>query len=330
MVGWVGFGGQIVAVALAPLTLVQAFSAGSLALSVPLAARVFGHRVRAPQLAAIAIIAVSLISLPIGYGAAHGQFHAGPLIASALLVVLAGAMLAPRGGTVALAIAAGAFYGAADAAIKAASIGIRFHGASVLSGWTLLGRAVHPWRVLRFPGGATRRRRGAAADADERVHRAGRGRAGDRGFRGVAGINAGRGVLHGLAILLVLMCVRPLAGAQQRLVEGAPLPDSTPAPRSWPRLQWPARLDPAKALSVLRPKTILLVVGGSVLGAAAILACSAAVLGLLSRCVSLAGLPSGLPCQTRCRSCNSPALTRNRWLAWWSPRSSWDSRLEWP
>ena len=78
--GWAGFAGQIVAVAVAPLTLVQAFSAGSLALSVPLAARVFGYRLRPRQLAVIAIIALSLISLPIGFGARHGHLEAGLLI----------------------------------------------------------------------------------------------------------------------------------------------------------------------------------------------------------------------------------------------------------
>ena len=295
VVGWVGFGGQIVAVALAPLTLVQAFSAGSLALSVPLAARVFGHRVRAPQLAAIAIIAVSLISLPIGYGAAHGQFHAGPLIASALLVVLAGAMLAPRGGAVALAIAAGAFYGAADAAIKAASIGIRFHGASVLSGWTLLAGLCTFGGFFAFQA--------ALRDGDEvrplTLMNAFTALAavalGIAAFGESLGSTPAAGVLHGLAILLVLMCVRPLAGAQQRLVEGAPLPDSTPAPRSWPRLRRPARVGAVKALSVLRPKTVLLVVGESVLGAAAILACSAAVLGLLYTMRQLGWLAVGPP-----------------------------------
>ena len=294
VVGWIGFGGQIVAVAVAPLTLVQAFSAGSLALSVPLAARIFGHRVRVPQLAAIAIIAVSLISLPIGYGAAHGQFHAGPLTALALLVVLAGAMLAPRGGTAALAIAAGAFYGAADAAIKAASIGIRFHGASVLSGWTLLAGLCTLGGFFAFQA--------ALRDEDEvrplTLMNAFTALAavalGIAAFGESLGSTPAAGVLHGLAILLVLMCVRPLAGAQQRLLEGAPLPDSTPAPRSWPRSRWPARVGAVKSLSVC-PKTVLLVVGESVLGAAAILACSAAVLGLLYTMRQLGWLAVGPP-----------------------------------
>ena len=295
MVGWVGFGGQIVAVALAPLTLVQAFSAGSLALSVPLAARVFGHRVRAPQLAAIAIIAVSLISLPIGYGAAHGQFHAGPLIASALLVVLAGAMLAPRGGTVALAIAAGAFYGAADAAIKAASIGIRFHGASVLSGWTLLAGLCTLGGFFAFQAALRDENEVRPLTLMNAFTALAAVALGIAAFGESLGSTPAAGVLHGLAILLVLMCVRPLAGAQQRLVEGAPLPDSTPAPRSWPRLRWSARVGAVKAPSVLRPKTVLLVVGESVLGAAAILACSAAVLGFLYTMRQLGWLAVGPP-----------------------------------
>ena len=295
VVGWVGFGGQIIAVALAPLTLVQAFSAGSLALSVPLAARVFGRRVRAPQLAAIAIIAVSLISLPIGFGAGHGHFHAGLLIASALLVVLAGAMLAPRGGTAALAVAAGAFYGAADAAIKAASIGVRFHGASVLTGWTLLAGLCTFGGFLAFQA--------ALRDGDEvqplTLMNAFTALAavalGMAAFGEPLGSTPAAGVLHGLAILVVLVCVRPLAGAQQRLVEGAPLPGTSPTLRSWPRLEMPARLHPTSALRVLHPKTVLRVVGGSALGAAALVVCSGAALGLLYTMRQLRWLAVGPP-----------------------------------
>ena len=47
--GWSGFAAQIVAVAIAPLSLVQAFAAGGLALSVPLAARLFAHRITRPR-----------------------------------------------------------------------------------------------------------------------------------------------------------------------------------------------------------------------------------------------------------------------------------------
>ena len=51
-------------------------------------------------------------------------------------------------------------------------------------------RAVHVWRVRRFSGGTARRRRGAAADADERVHGVGRSRAGDGRFRRAARIQS--------------------------------------------------------------------------------------------------------------------------------------------
>src|SRR5205085_11020070 len=64
-VGWVGFAGQLLAVALAPLSLVQAFAAGGLAISLPLAARMFDQRVSRSQLLAISVMAVALTSLPI-------------------------------------------------------------------------------------------------------------------------------------------------------------------------------------------------------------------------------------------------------------------------
>jgi len=295
VVGWVGFGGQIVAVALAPLTLVQAFSAGSLALSVPLAARVFGYRVRAPQLAAIAIIAVSLISLPIGFGGAHGHFHAGMLVGSALFIVLAGAMLAPRGGTAALAVAAGAFYGAADAAIKAASIGIRFHGASVLTGWTLLAGLCTLGGFIAFQA--------ALRNGDEvrplTLMNAFTALAavalGMAAFGEPLGSTPAAGVLHGLAILLVIVCVRPLAGAQQRLVEGAPLSGSNPTPSPWSWWEMPGRFDPTRSLRVLSPKTVLRFVTSAALGAAALLVCSVAALGLLYTMRQLRWLAVGPP-----------------------------------
>ena len=63
--GTVGYAVQIAAVAIAPLSLVQAFAAGGLAVSVPLGARLFGHRIGADQVLAIVVVAVALGSLPI-------------------------------------------------------------------------------------------------------------------------------------------------------------------------------------------------------------------------------------------------------------------------
>ena len=68
--GWVGFGAQIVAVAIAPLSLVQAFAAGGLALSVPLAAGLFRQRITRQQIFAVLVIAAGLAVLPIGFSTA--------------------------------------------------------------------------------------------------------------------------------------------------------------------------------------------------------------------------------------------------------------------
>jgi D-alanyl-D-alanine carboxypeptidase len=269
--GWIGFAGQIVAVALAPLTLVQAFSAGSLALSVPLAARLFGHRVTRRQLAAIALIAVALISLPLGFGAARGQLHPGLLIAGALLVILFGGLLAPRRGAVALAIAAGAFYGAGDGAIKAASIALRFQRADALTGWVLLAALCTLGGFLAFQ---------AALRAGDAVRPLSLMNAftalaaiafGIAAFGEPLGSSELSGVLHVVAIIVVIACVWPLAGAQLRLVDARPV--SEPAPPRGPRRRaWLAGTSPrgiARALAL------------SLWGAAALLLGSLTALGLL-------------------------------------------------
>ena len=138
LIGWIGFGGQILAVALAPLTLVQAFSAGSLALSVPVAAAAFGHRVERRQIIAIVLIAVSLATLPIGFGGTHGHLHPGLLIGAGLMVIALAGWLLKRGGSLVCAVVAGVFYGLGDGAIKAESLDLRFHHSGVFTGWTLL------------------------------------------------------------------------------------------------------------------------------------------------------------------------------------------------
>ena len=219
--GWIGFGGQVVAVALAPLTLVQAFSAGSLALSVPLAARVVGHRVARQQLIPIGLIALSLVSLPLGFGSIHGHLRPGLLIAPALVVMLVGGLLIPRGGAAALAVTAGAFYGGADGAIKAASIGLRFHGAGIFTGWTALAALCTLDGFLAFQAAL---RRGDAVGPVSLMN----------AFTALAAIALGIVafgeplgsspavvLLHAAAIVVVLACVRPLTGAQQRLVDHA-------------------------------------------------------------------------------------------------------------
>lgn len=217
--GWIGFAGQIVAVALAPLTLVQAFAAGSLAISVPLAARIVGHRIGRTQLIAVAVVALSLASLPIGFGGHHGHLHPGSLLiasAGALLVALA---LALRGRITARAIASGVLYGVADAAIKADATGLRLHGAGALaSGWTILAALATFGGFLAFQAAL----RGQDAvqplslmNAFTALTALGLGIG---GFGESLGASTAASVAHLLAIALVLACVWPLTRAQADLL----------------------------------------------------------------------------------------------------------------
>ncbi len=138
-IGWIGFVAQIVAVAIAPLSLVQAFAAGGLALSVPVAAWMFRHHITRTQLVAVLVMAAALAVLPIGFSTARDHLDAGALAVVTALGTAAALAVARVPAAWARAIAAGIFYGLADAAIKAVSLDWSAHGASaVVSGWTLV------------------------------------------------------------------------------------------------------------------------------------------------------------------------------------------------
>ncbi len=137
--GWLGFAVQILAVALAPLSLVQAFAAGGLALCVPLAAGIFGHRVPRVQVVAVAAVAAGLAVLSLGVPRPGVGVSAAMLICGTALALAAGSAVSSSGGPAARSIAAGLLYGVADAAIKAVAVGVHAHGVSGLaSSWTLL------------------------------------------------------------------------------------------------------------------------------------------------------------------------------------------------
>ena len=290
-VGWLGFAGAIIAVGLAPLTLVQAFSAGSLALSVPPAARLVGQSVSREQLAAIGIIAIGLVSLPIGFAAGHGHLHAGVLIAAAMLAMAGAAVLAPVAGSITQAIAAGVLYGAADAAIKADAVALRVHGVGgLLSGWTVLaglctfGGFLCLQAALR---GSDAVRPISLMTAFTALTAAGLGVV---AFGEPVGTTPPASVAHGVAIVLVLACVWPLARAQQRLIVpvsavGSAEPGEEPAreteetqsgPGSWPK--------PASAALMLHASRVAAAV---VLAFLAVGVCSLVAVGLL---YSLRGL----------------------------------------
>jgi hypothetical protein len=219
LLGWLGFAAQILAVAIAPLALVQAFAAGGLALSVPLAAGIFGYRVSRAQLLAVLLIAASLCSLPIGLSTAHGHLHTDGLISSALVAVLAAAALGFTGRASARAIAAGVFYGVADAAIKADAIDWRVHGTAPWpSGWTAL--AI----VATFGGFAAFQlalRSDSAVTAISLMNALAALAAlafGVFAFGESLGGTVTATVVHVLAISLVLACVPALAKAQEQIV----------------------------------------------------------------------------------------------------------------
>ncbi len=229
--GWSGFGAQIVAVWIAPLSLVQAFAAGGLALSVPLAAGLFGHRITRGQVAAVLLIAVSLAALPIGFSTAVDRLHAGALIAAvAGASVLALAISAVRA-PVARAIAAGILYGVADAAIKAVSIGWRLHGGSaLLSGWTGLAALATFAGFLAFQAAL----RGDGAISAISLMNAFAAlvalACGLLGFGESLGATPAAVIGHVIAIALVLGCVPVLAAAQAEMSDAIEPADDRVAP----------------------------------------------------------------------------------------------------
>ncbi|MGO9754813.1 MAG: hypothetical protein ACLP8S_02995 [Solirubrobacteraceae bacterium] len=141
------WGFHLAAMALAPLSLVQAVLAGGVVLLAIMAERVLGLRVGRRQWVGITMTAAGLILLGVCLPAVHGAhsryalagmivFQAGMIIAGALLIV------APRSGAgrhyngVLLGAAAGLLFGVSDVAIKAITGAVGAHGLlAVLSPW---------------------------------------------------------------------------------------------------------------------------------------------------------------------------------------------------
>ena len=122
--GVTGWGLHVGALAHAPLSIVQAFVAGGLALTLPMASIGLGHRVSAGERRAAALLVLALVLLSLGLRGVgrHAQADTAALIGcTAVLVVgaglLAGLVRGP-GRAAALAVAGGALYGAADLSIK--------------------------------------------------------------------------------------------------------------------------------------------------------------------------------------------------------------------
>jgi hypothetical protein len=122
--GMTGWAVHVAALSHAPLSLVQAFVAGGLALMAPVAARALGAPLTKAERVGVAVAVVSLVLLCVGLGnpGVHGSVDAVAMTAFLVLAGIAAGVLAqarrewrPH----ALGLAGGVLYGAADVAIKA-------------------------------------------------------------------------------------------------------------------------------------------------------------------------------------------------------------------
>jgi multidrug transporter EmrE-like cation transporter len=143
LAGWALF---LAGLAQAPLSLVQAFAAGGLALTVPAAARFFGERLAPRERLAMAAMVVALALLGVGAASAIvGAVPAGRMAAftGVAALVAGGAALAARGPRRGrgLALAAGVLYGVADAGTKAVAI-TAGHGLGIA------GAILGPWGAI--------------------------------------------------------------------------------------------------------------------------------------------------------------------------------------
>jgi hypothetical protein len=134
-IGMAGWALHVGALARAPVSLVQAFVAGGVVLTIPMAVVGLGHRVDAREAgAALAtVLALGLLALGQRDAGRHAAAPAPALAAVlAALVALAGALVARARGArraPALGLAGGLLYGGADLAVKALTGVAAAHGA---------------------------------------------------------------------------------------------------------------------------------------------------------------------------------------------------------
>jgi hypothetical protein len=233
VVGMTGWGLHIGALREAPLSLVQAFVAGGLALTAPMAALGLRRRPARGETQAVALMVLALALLSIGLaGGRHAHFTAVALAAAlALLVSLAAVLAACAHGDhrpLALGVAGGLLYGAADMALKAVT-GLHGIGAIVASPWLYAALASTVGAFFAF-------QRGLQADRPVAVialMTAATNVSSIAGAFVVYGDALGHSpllaVAHGLAFVLVIVAAWLLAPAQAELVD-VPTHAASPAP----------------------------------------------------------------------------------------------------
>jgi hypothetical protein len=226
VLGMTGWALHIGAMREAPLSLVQAFVAGGLALAVPMAALGLRRRLRPPELRALALMVLALLGL--AYGLRPGGARSGfsPLALGLWMGALAAGAGALAWGArgarrpAALGFAGGLLYGAADLSLKAVT-GLGGLETAVASPWL--------WAALAASAGAffcfQRGLQGEAPLVVIALMTAATNTGSIAGAFAVFGDPLGRtpslAVLHGVALALVVVAAFRLAPAQARLVEDA-------------------------------------------------------------------------------------------------------------
>ena len=241
---------HIGALAVAPLTLVQAFSAGGLALVVPASARLARSPLHRAEYAAVAVIVVAIALLaisPATTSIAPASVGA-PLVFLAVVLVAAGALATLRGPRrgAALALIAGLLYGLSDAATKGFTEAAQ-HG--------LLGAVLTPWPpiIVALCAGAffalqRGLQLGAAATVIVLMTAATNViavAAGVAVFTESFGAQTGIAALHLLAMVAIAAASWRLAAVQARI--GERRPSAAPSAERVPRLRRRATAIPASA-----------------------------------------------------------------------------------
>lgn len=143
VLGITGWAISIAALTQAPLSLVQAFLIGGIALLAPVAVRVLGHHLTLRELTGISLVVFALLVLLMGRTAVgiHSHFHNAALGIYLSGSVCAGAclLLVRQRRTQMLAATGGILYGGADVSIKALTGLASHHGltAAVTSPWLI-------------------------------------------------------------------------------------------------------------------------------------------------------------------------------------------------
>jgi drug/metabolite transporter (DMT)-like permease len=147
LVAVVAWGFHVVALALAPLSIVQAVIAGGLVFLTVLAERWFGYSVGTRQWAGVGLTALGLVLLAVTlpHSGGHGSYSTVGMVAfeSALLALGTFLVLSKKLGShahhgVMLGTAAGILFGVSDVAIKALTTGLSEDG-------VLVGVLMSPW-----------------------------------------------------------------------------------------------------------------------------------------------------------------------------------------